>query len=401
MNIKETFLQLTTRTYPHGYEHQLFDKLPQNLEMDEFGNLFIKIGDSDVMFTSHLDTATSALTTVNHVFEGDIIKTDGKSILGADDKAGVTIMLYMIENKIPGLYYFFLGEEVGCLGSKKVAEKHRQEKLDYIKKVISFDRRGTDSVITFQSSSRCCSEKFATELSTQLNLANDGFKYKNDPTGIYTDSAQFVSIYPECTNISVGYYSEHTHSERQDIAHLEKLAKACLKVDWSSLPVERDPGKVEYSSSNYSGYGYGWGSWEDYSSGYRYEEKTYTSTKKDDQKVTFYDEEYRYVSDITINTSTGDIKDVNLAPERVQEERRLISNFLEDLELEYTSFIWNGLKLSVYYKDGRVTDASRLELEEYISELDVTKLIDSCDEKEYQNNLRLSDRDWSDLEYWY
>jgi hypothetical protein len=307
----------------------------------------------------------------------------------------------MIENKIPGLYYFFLGEEVGCLGSKKVAEKHRQEKLEYIKKVISFDRRGTDSVITFQSSSRCCSDKFATELSTQLNLSSESFKYKNDPTGIYTDSAQFVSIYPECTNVSVGYYSEHTHSERQDIVHLERLAKACLNIDWSSLPVERDPSKVEYSSSSYSGYGNGWGYWEDYSSGYRYDEKTYTSIKNDDQKVTFYDEEYRYVSDITINTSTGDIKDVNLAPERVQEERRLISNFLEDLELEYTSFIWNGLKLSVYYKDGRVTDASRLELEEYISELDVTKLIDSCDEKEYQNNLRLSDRDWSDLEYWY
>jgi hypothetical protein len=27
----------------------------------------------------------------------------------------------MIENKIPGLYYFFLGEEVGCVGSRKVA----------------------------------------------------------------------------------------------------------------------------------------------------------------------------------------------------------------------------------------------------------------------------------------
>ena len=97
MDIKQKFLSLTDQTYPHGKEHELFDKLPQNLEMDEFGNLFIKIGESDVMFTSHLDTATSAYTKVNHVFEGNIIKTDGKSILGADDKAGVTIMLNMIE----------------------------------------------------------------------------------------------------------------------------------------------------------------------------------------------------------------------------------------------------------------------------------------------------------------
>src|ERR1035437_5951846 len=109
IDIKETFLKLTNHTYPHGKEHLLLNLLPQNLDMDEFGNLFIKIGESDVMFTSHLDTATSAFTEVNHLIENNIIKTDGTSILGADDKAGVSCMLYMIDRKIPGLYYFFLG----------------------------------------------------------------------------------------------------------------------------------------------------------------------------------------------------------------------------------------------------------------------------------------------------
>ena len=223
MNIKQKFLELTSRTYPHGTEEDIFPLLNDELQKDEFGNLFIKIGESDVMFTSHLDTATSALTSVNHIFDGKIIKTDGKSILGADDKAGVTIMLYMIENKIPGLYYFFLGEEVGCIGSKKVANKLKTEKIEGINKVISFDRRGTDSVITFQSSQRCCSEKFGEELSKQLNLADETFSYKNEPTGILTDSVQFIKIYSECTNISVGYRSEHTFSEQQDIEHLLHL----------------------------------------------------------------------------------------------------------------------------------------------------------------------------------
>ena len=90
MNIRDKFLELTTRTYPHGTETELFTLLVDGLKTDEFGNLFIKIGKSDVMFTAHLDTATSALTDITHVFEGDIIKTDGKSILGADDKAGIT-----------------------------------------------------------------------------------------------------------------------------------------------------------------------------------------------------------------------------------------------------------------------------------------------------------------------
>ena len=258
MDIKRKFLSLTQHFLT--VKNMSCSTVATNSQMDDFGNLFIKIGESDVMFTSHLDTATSAYTKVNHVIDGNIIKTDGTSILGADDKAGVTVMLNMIEKQVPGLYYFFLGEEVGCVGSKKVAEKQKVEKIPYINKVISFDRRGTDSIITFQASSRCCSDKFGEELSKRLNEVESTFKYKNDPTGVYTDSAQFVKIYPECTNISVGYYSEHTFSERQDIEHLAKLAEACTKIDWNTLPVERDPSKVEYSS--YGGYGR-WGGWDD------------------------------------------------------------------------------------------------------------------------------------------
>lgn len=383
MDIKEKFLSLTQHTYPHGKEHELFDKLPQNLEMDDFGNLFIKIGESDVMFTSHLDTATSAYTKVNHVIDGTIIKTDGTSILGADDKAGVTVMLNMIEKQVPGLYYFFLGEEVGCVGSKKVAEKQKVEKIPYINKVISFDRRGTDSIITFQASSRCCSDKFGEELSKRLNEVESTFKYKNDPTGVYTDSAQFVKIYPECTNISVGYYSEHTFSERQDIEHLTKLAEACTKIDWNTLPVERDPSKVEYSS--YGGYGR-WGGWDDYDyypSTSSYNKSTYTPSTPvvTTEKIHFYDEEFRYVSSVEIKKNTGELVSIDLSPERIQSEREALYSFLEDIELVYSTMTWNGLVLKVTYSDGRVTEATRQEMEEYIDELDISDYLVDFDEK--------------------
>jgi hypothetical protein len=379
MDIKQKFLSLTQHTYPHGKEHELFDKLPQNLEMDDFGNLFIKIGESDVMFTSHLDTATSAYTKVNHVFDGNIIKTDGTSILGADDKAGVTVMLNMIEKQVPGLYYFFLGEEVGCVGSKKVAEKQKVEKIPYINKVISFDRRGTDSIITFQASSRCCSDKFGEELSKRLNEVESTFKYKNDPTGVYTDSAQFVKIYPECTNISVGYYSEHTFSERQDIEHLTKLAEACTKIDWNTLPVERDPSKVEYSS--YGGYGR-WGGWDDeYYPTSSYNTYKPTTSVVSTEKINFWDEEYRYVSSVEIKKTTGEIVSMDLDPDRLAAERDAIYSFLEDIELSYEKMTWDGLKLKVTYSDGRVTEANRQEMEEYIDELDISEYLLDFDEK--------------------
>lgn len=409
MDIKKKFLELTSRTYPHGTEHELFDIIPQNLEMDDFGNLFIKIGESDVMFTSHFDTATRALTSVTHVFDGDTIKTDGKSILGADDKAGVVIMLNMIENEIPGLYYFFLGEEVGCVGSKKVSEAHSVEKLSYINKVISFDRRGTDSVITFQGGSRCASDEFAEALSVELNKNNPKFSYKTDPTGVYTDSAQFVKIYSECTNISVGYYNEHTFSENQDIDHLTQLAETCLKVDWNSLPSSRDFTKVEYDEYGYYG-GYGFGYGAGYSSGVGGGSSNHSSNRggnwsyissrgkndsctsvnlwgdEDSYKtpsklIHFYDDEFELVSSFTLNTSTQEIVSIDLSKDRVLHEESLIFDFLNEFSLMYDDMSWDGLTLTVRYVDKGPTRVTRKELSEFIPELDLVKYVSDRDQK--------------------
>src|SRR5690606_9250117 len=98
-----------------------------------------------------------------------------------------------------------------------------------------------DSVITEQMFGRCCSDEFAKAISNSLNSCNLGFKFSPDPTGIYTDSAKFMSLVPECTNISVGYYSEHTNSEKQDLDFLKRLCKGVCLVDWENLPIKRDP----------------------------------------------------------------------------------------------------------------------------------------------------------------
>lgn len=280
--ILNTFLQLTNMTYPYGYEVDLFNKMralgvfPKSMKTDEDGNYYYKIGESKTVFASHLDTVSKESKSVVHVFEGDMIKTDGKTILGADDKAGVTVMLYMIKNNIPGLYYFFIGEEVGCIGSKKASKYSLFKEYD---RIISFDRRDVNSVITHQSYSRCCSDEFADALASELNKS--GLKYIKDDGGVYTDSAEFTDVIAECTNLSVGYYREHTNTESQDIEHLKKLASACLLVNWESLPVKRDKTKHEYKDyfassgyesdyrKSYNNYGsnkrnnYGYADWND------------------------------------------------------------------------------------------------------------------------------------------
>lgn len=276
MDIKKTFVRLTNYTCPHGQESQYLRFLPKEVTQDEFGNYFMKIGtNSKSIFACHLDTVSSKRVKVKHIYDGKFIKTDGRSILGADDKAGLTVLLYMIHNKVPGLYYFFIGEEVGCVGSKKASKK--VEFFKNYNKIVSFDRRDTHSVITYQSSERCCSDIFADALAKQLN--NFGMNMRKDDTGVYTDSAEFTSVIPECTNISVGYYSEHTYTERQDIEHLKRLCESVVQVDWESLPSRRDPSKIEHKSyyggySPYSNYDNRWSNYHGHEYGYddRYSE---------------------------------------------------------------------------------------------------------------------------------
>ncbi len=234
MNIKETFLNLTTITHPYGTEKLLEEFLPKEINKDEFGNYYIIINESRTMFTCHLDNADWHNNKINHIFEDNFIKTDGKTILGADDKAGATILLYMIYKNVPGTYYFFLGEERGMTGSKAILNIKKQWFIDNFDRCISFDRREYGSIITNQLGMDCCSHKFADALAKEYKKQN--LKHKKDPTGIYTDSAAFIYTIPECTNISVGYFSEHSNYEKQDIKYLEKLSEISIKIDWENLP---------------------------------------------------------------------------------------------------------------------------------------------------------------------
>jgi hypothetical protein len=331
IDIKSTFLKLTSKRYPNGKESQVIDLLPEfKFEKDEIGNYYIivpkKDGSfSDTMFTNHIDTvdrnkfvtstydwdnrkwnsATSKWDVIdpekekekekkksdeniiNHVIDDDFIKTDGNSNLGADDKAGTVIMLNMISEEIPGLYYFFIGEESGCIGSSGMSRKYKDlvknGQLPSVKKCVAFDRRGYGSVITHQMSSRCCSDEFGTELSKQLN--EFGFWYSNDSTGVYTDSAEFIDVIPECTNLSVGYFDEHSLSEKQDIEFLELLSKVLLKVNWEILPIVRSIDNCIYTGkkSKITTYGGRYNYYDDDYSGYNYNRYgNDTTTKKID-----------------------------------------------------------------------------------------------------------------------
>jgi hypothetical protein len=216
--------------------------LPTSLKRDKFGNFYVKIGDSRTIFTSHLDTVGKQKRKVNYkIYDKNgrrFVKTDGETILGADDKAGVTIMLNMIEKKVPGLYYFLIGEEVGTIGSN-LLRKNMSKTISEYDRCVSFDRKDYGSIITRQLGKPCCSDEFADALSTEFKRV--GMKFEPDPYGVCTDSVIFTGIVPECTNLSVGYFNEHTSKEEQDLDYLIKLADTATKINWERLPTQRVP----------------------------------------------------------------------------------------------------------------------------------------------------------------
>jgi hypothetical protein len=244
MNIKETFLKLTEYTIPFKHEHELEHLLPNGWKRDSVGNYYYEIGKSETLFTSHLDTYCKEKVKVNHVIEDEWIKTDGTTILGGDNKAGCCVLFYLIEQQVPGTYYFFLSEEPisnkgGLWGSRMILKKN-PEFFKKFKRAVAFDRKQIGSIITRQSARFCCSNEFAEDLINQYKKV--GLPYQTDMTGWYTDTATFMDVIPECTNISAGVWGEHTTKEMVNIKYLEAVCKASANIDWENTPVVRTPG---------------------------------------------------------------------------------------------------------------------------------------------------------------
>ncbi len=96
-----------------------------------------KEGVDTIYFTSHMDTVVPG-NQVKPTIEGDYIVTDGTTILGADDKAGLAAILEAIrsikeQNIEHGDLQFIItvGEESGLVGAKALDPSHLKAKYGY------------------------------------------------------------------------------------------------------------------------------------------------------------------------------------------------------------------------------------------------------------------------------
>jgi hypothetical protein len=272
--LHKTLARALSAKRPHNtpavsdFTEWLFNALPAELKsftfVDGAGNLHIdnRIAGSKTLFIAHVDTVHREVG-ANKIRKTKTFWYADGAPLGADDGAGCAMLMHLIHADVKGYYIFSQGEECGGIGAKHL-EKNHADLLAQFDRAIAFDRRGTDSIISHQGWSRCASDTFCQALADALNLHDENLMYTPDDTGVYTDTAEFIDIIPECTNISVGYDHEHSQQECLNINHYELLSQAVLQVEWDKLPTDRDPTVPEYKETKYDMGMTGW--WTKYDS---------------------------------------------------------------------------------------------------------------------------------------
>jgi hypothetical protein len=233
---------------PHGSqaEHDFIVRflLPLGVEADGFGNLWLRVDNAPVLWSSHVDSChrqggRQSIRVDNRFVR--LAPNSRSNCLGADCAAGVWLMTEMIQARVPGLYVFHRGEERGGLGSRYVAQQ-QPARLDGITAAIALDRRDTHSIITHQGGTRTCTDGFAQSLADAI-----GLRHQPDPTGLFTDTANYVDLVGECTNVSVGYQDEHTPREMLNLDYLLALRDTLVTIDTRQLAFIRQPGEADAS----------------------------------------------------------------------------------------------------------------------------------------------------------
>ena len=209
---------------------------PLGTTEDDYGNQWLTIGASDILWSCHTDTVHRKEGSQNVLYGDGFATVEKGECLGADCGAGVWLMRQMILARVPGTYVFHTDEEVGGIGSDHVA-RHEPERLANINHAIAFDRTGITDIITHQAGRRTASNLFATSLAEILRPL--GYKASNG--GTFTDTANYADHISECTNIAVGYYEAHTSKEWLDVEHVTKLRDVLISADWSRLVTNREP----------------------------------------------------------------------------------------------------------------------------------------------------------------
>ncbi len=207
------------------------------VKTDQIGNIYVTKGESETYpcLAAHLDQVQKTHSKDFEAIEAkDIIlgfskKCKQQQGLGADDKVGVWINLKCLLKYDAIKVVFFVGEEIGCVGSGKCD----MEFFDDCRYVIQCDRRGSSDLITSIGGwTQLCSPEFIKDIKPEL------YGYREEH-GLITDVGELKDrgLKVSAVNLSCGYYEPHTDREfiiKSEVINclhfVEHIIETCTKV---------------------------------------------------------------------------------------------------------------------------------------------------------------------------
>ncbi|WP_019415984.1 M20/M25/M40 family metallo-hydrolase [Paenisporosarcina sp. TG20] len=190
------------------------------ISVDDAGNLLAirKYGPGPtVLLNAHLDTVEE-INPNRSILKCDQIWTSSEGILGADDRAGINVLLSiaktLTKKQFNGTikYIFTVEEEIGLRGARALHESFLWD----VDMAFVVDRRNTsDIVISRGDTTRFCSIEFARAVERVARLEEFG-QWKTTPGGS-SDTAIWASHGIQSVNLSAGYDNEHTDMEQLDV----------------------------------------------------------------------------------------------------------------------------------------------------------------------------------------
>jgi len=155
MGVVERFESIVPIDNPSGREERIREHIAETLRgfglndltVDAAGNLFVRVpGNSQkdtVMLSAHMDSVPpcEGIVPVRDTrADRPIIRSEGRTILGADDKAGIAVALEIVErlaakgfkDNHPLELFFSTGEEVGLIGAKGFDMNQVRSKYCYV-----------------------------------------------------------------------------------------------------------------------------------------------------------------------------------------------------------------------------------------------------------------------------
>lgn len=217
------------------HAEKILSPLVDHLTFDSKGNILAQKryrggNGPTILLNAHLDTVVP-IDPGRIILKENNIWTSSSGILGADDRAGVAVLLQMARNleksSFRGTVKFILTveEEIGLVGAQHVDEYFLWD----IDAAIVLDRRGTgDIVVSGGGYIPFCDEIYGQFM--EAAAVKTGLKNWKCTNGGSSDTRIWAAHGIQSVNLSVGYFNEHTSDEKLDVEGCYNTVKLVEEV---------------------------------------------------------------------------------------------------------------------------------------------------------------------------